>query len=204
MRLEPFTLTGRHVQLEPLAFDHGEGLLRAAQRDRSSYGYTPVPADESAMAAYIGWLRGDAERDMTVPFAQRRLADDSLVGCTRFLNVNWYSGRDTPAEVEIGGTWLAGDAQRCPINSEAKLLLLTHAFDKWQVVRVAICTDALNRQSRDAIERLGATFEGILRQHRPATGHLSTPGTARDTAAYSILPAEWPAIRARLQGRLDV
>ena len=204
MRLEPFTLTGTHVQLEPLTRDHAPALLDASLRDRSTYGFTPVPASAEEMQGYIDWLLGDAARDTVVPFVQRRLADDTPVGCTRYLNVTWYAGRDTPAEVEIGGTWLATDAQRSPINTEAKLLLLTQAFEQWEVFRVAICTDAKNQQSRAAIERLGATFEGILRQHRAATGHLSTPGTARDTAAYSILPAEWPAIRPRLRGRLDV
>jgi RimJ/RimL family protein N-acetyltransferase len=203
MRLEPFTLTGTHVQLEPLTHDHAEGLLHAANRDRGSYGFTPVPNTDDEMREYIDWLRGDAERDLVVPFVQRRLADDSPVGCTRFLNVTWYKHRDTPAEVEIGGTWLAADAQRTPINSEAKLLLLTHAFEVWNVFRVAICTDARNLQSRAAIERLGAQFEGILRQHRASTGHLTEAGTARDTAAYSIIPPEWPAIRQRLVARLS-
>ena len=202
MRLEPFTLTGTHVQLEPLSHDHATALLAAGDRDRSTYGYTPVPTDLDAMRSYIDWLLADAERDLVVPFVQRRLADDAPVGCTRFMNVTWYAGRSSPAEVEVGGTWLATDAQRSPINSEAKLLLLTHAFEHWGVFRVAICTDALNQQSRAAIERLGARFEGILRQHRASTGHLARPGTARDTAAYSILPGEWPAIRDLLQRRL--
>ena len=203
MRLEPFTLSGSHVQLEPLTHGHAADLLAAANQDRSSFGYTPVPHDEAAMNSYLDWLLGDAERDLVVPFVQRRVTDGAVVGCTRFLNVTWYTGRSTPAEVEIGGTWLAADAQRSPINTEAKLLLLTHAFERWEVFRVAICTDALNQRSRDAIERLGAHFEGILRQHRPNTGHLTEPGKARDTAAYSILPAEWPAIRSRLMARLD-
>lgn len=203
MRLEPFTLTGTHVQLEPLTRHHAAELLAAGNQDRSTYGYTPVPADEAEMDGYIDWLLGDAQRDVVVPFVQRRMADGAAVGCTRFLNVTWYSGRDSPAEVEIGGTWLAADAQRSSINTEAKLLLLTQAFERWNVFRVAICTDALNQRSRDAIERLGARFEGILRQHRASTGHLGRPGSARDTAAYSILPAEWPAIRATLKGRLD-
>lgn len=203
MRLEPFTLTGTHVQLEPLTRDHAADLLAAGNQDRSTYGYTPVPADEVAMEGYIDWLVGDAARDIVVPFVQRRLADGAAVGCTRFLNVTWYTGRDTPAEVEIGGTWLAANAQRSPINTEAKLLLLTHAFEQWDVFRVAICTDARNQRSRDAIVRLGAQFEGILRQHRPNTGHLTEPGKARDTAAYSILPDEWPAIRSSLKDRLD-
>jgi len=202
MRLEPFTLTGTHVQLEPLTREHAPALLAAGNRDRSTYGYTPVPADAAAMDAYIDWLLTDAGRDTVVPFVQRRLADDTPVGCTRFLNLTWYANRDMPAEVEIGGTWLATDAQRSPINTEAKLLLLTQAFEHWNVFRVAICTDALNLRSRAAIERLGATFEGILRQHRPNTGDLTEPGRARDTAAYSIIPTEWPAIRTRLQERL--
>ena len=203
MRLAPFTLTGTHVQLEPLTRHHAAELLTAGNQDRSTYGYTPVPTDEAEMDGYLDWLLGDAQRDTVVPFVQRRLADGAAVGCTRFLNVTWYTGRDNPAEVEIGGTWLAADAQRSSINTEAKLLLLTQAFERWNVFRVAICTDALNQRSRDAIERLGARFEGILRQHRASTGHLSQPGSARDTAAYSILPNEWPAIRATLKGRLN-
>ncbi|MCU1358832.1 MAG: acetyltransferase, ribosomal protein N-acetylase [Ilumatobacteraceae bacterium] len=201
MRLEPFTLTGNAVRLEPLALHHAPGLLAAADVDRSSYGFTPVPADLAAMEEYIAWLLGDARRDQVVPFAQRRVADDALVGCTRFLNLAWWPQRQHPTEVEIGGTWLGADAQRGPINTEAKLLLLTHAFEQWGVHRVAICTDALNQKSRRAIERIGATFEGVLRQHRASTGHATVPGTPRDTAAYSIIADEWPAIRAGLISR---
>ena len=201
MRLELFTLTGTYVQLEPLTRAHKPDLLAAANMDRTTFGFTPVPHDEAAMDSYLDWLLGDAERDLVVPFVQRRLADGAAVGCTRFLNVTWYSGREAPAEVEIGGTWLAANAQRSPINTEAKLLLLTQAFEQWRVFRVSLCTDALNQRSRDAIVRLGAQFEGILRQHRPNMGHLTEPGKARDTASYSILPDEWPSIRTRLQAR---
>lgn len=202
MRLEPFTLTGHHVVLEPLSIEHAPDLLRAAEADRSSYGYTPVPADLAGMRTYIEWLLGDAEKDLVVPFAQRRAADGVAVGCTRFLNVTWWPDRDLPVEVEIGGTWLGATAQRTPLNTEAKLLLLTHAFEAWHVHRVAICTDALNQRSRRAIERLGATFEGILRRHRASTGHATVAGTPRDTAAYSIIDDEWPAVRAGLHSRL--
>ena len=201
MRLEAFTLTGRHVQLEPLDTSHAADLHHAAGRDRSTFGYTAVPADEDAMRVYIEGLLADASRDLAVPFVQRRLADDTLVGCTRFLGVTWLGDRPTPTEVEIGGTWLATDAQRSPVNTEAKLLLLGHAFDVWEVQRVAICTDERNERSRAAIERLGATFEGVLRNHRMCAGHLTTPGP-RNTASYSILPHEWPDIRRRLQERL--
>jgi RimJ/RimL family protein N-acetyltransferase len=206
MRLRPFTLTGRFVALEPLATHHAPDLLHAADEDRSTYGYTPVPADLASMEAYVRWLLDDAARDVVVPFAQRRLADGRLVGCTRYLNVLWWPDREWPAEVEIGGTWLSASAQRTAINTEAKLLLLTQAFDVWGVNRVAICTDALNERSRRAIERLGATFEGILRRHRASTGHATVPNTARDTAVYSIIPDEWPGVRAGLAkrcGRVD-
>jgi RimJ/RimL family protein N-acetyltransferase len=203
MRLEPFTLAGRHVVLEPLARSHAPGLLRAAEVDRSAYGYTPVPADLVSMEAYIDWLLDDAQRDVVVPFAQRRVADGELVGCTRYLNVTWWPDRDLPVEVEIGGTWLGAAAQRTPINTEAKLLLLAHAFESWQVHRVAVCTDALNERSRRAIERIGATFEGVLRRHRASTGHATVPGTPRDTAVYSIIVEEWPDVRTHLQERLE-
>jgi len=205
MRLEPTVLRGTHVHLEPLSAAHAEELAAAAARDRSTFGHTVVPDGVQAMAAYIDGLLADAERGSALPFAQRRAhagRPADVVGCTRFMNVVWWPGRGTPAEVEIGGTWLAADAQRTPLNTEAKLLLLSHAFDALGVFRVAICTDARNAQSRTAIERLGATFEGILRNHRPSAGQLGTPGRPRDTAAYSIIDSEWPTIRARLQERL--
>ena len=202
MRLEPFSLTGRHVRLEPLSPDHVDDLAAAGSADRSTFGFTPVPDDREAAAAYVQWLLDDAARDTVVPFAQRRLRDDTVVGCTRFLNVTWWPDRRWPVEVEIGGTWLATDAQRTLLNTEAKLLLLSHAFDSLGVFRVAICTAAGNTQSRTAIERLGATFEGILRNHRPSAGALGTPGLPRDTAAYSIIDTEWPTVRTRLQERL--
>jgi RimJ/RimL family protein N-acetyltransferase len=203
MRLEPFTLEGRHVRLEPLALSHAAALVAAADRDRSSYGFTPVPADVPAMERFIEGLLADAQRDTAVPFVQRRIADESLVGCTRFLNVLWWPNRATPAELEVGGTWLAADAQRSPINTEAKLLLLTHAFEALGVFRVAIATDERNAQSRAAIERLGARLEGILRNHRPNAGPLTEPGRPRNTAMHSIIDEEWPAVRRSLKERLD-
>ncbi|MCX6522437.1 MAG: GNAT family protein [Actinobacteria bacterium] len=202
MRLEPFALRGRHVLLEPLDRSHAPDLLTAAG-DRSTFGHTLVPHDIGSMTSYIDGLLHDAAADTVVPFVQRRMADGALVGCTRFLNLVWWPGRDTPVEVEIGGTWLATDAQRSAINSEAKLLLLGHAFDVWQAARVAICTDARNERSRRAIERLGATFEGVMRNHRAAAGSESVPGASRDTAAYSVIPAEWPTIRERLRASLE-
>jgi RimJ/RimL family protein N-acetyltransferase len=201
MRIEPFTLTGRHVRLEPLRADHAPALVAAAAVDRDSYGYTAVPDALQPMGAYIAGLLDDAARDAVVPFVQVRVADGTPVGCTRFMNLVWWPDRSTPMEVEIGGTWLAADAQRTPLNTEAKLLLLRHAFEVWQVGRVAICTDARNDRSRRAIERIGATFEGVLRNHRPSAGHHTSTGTLRDTAVYSIIDTEWPTVRDSLQQR---
>lgn len=204
MQLEPITLHGSAVTLEPLTVDHVDALLAAANEDRSTFGHTLVPGDRASMVQYVDALLDEHRRGAGLPFVQRRTADDRPVGCTRFLHVVHWAGRAAPAEVEIGGTWLATSAQRSAINTEAKLLLLQHAFDVWHVHRVAICTDARNERSRAAIERLGATFEGVLRNHRPAAGHLSTAGAPRDTACYSILPTEWPDVRARLAARRSV
>jgi N-acetyltransferase len=208
MRLEPFSLRGNAVLLEPLSLAHVDDLVAAATADRSTFGWTGVPDTADAMTAMVDGLLHDAERDLVVPFVQRRSpsADDSpgqVLGCTRFLNVVWSPGRDAPAEVEIGGTWLRADAQRSAVNTEAKLLLLGHAFDVWHVHRVAICTDARNDRSRAAIERLGATFEGVLRNHRLQMGHLAEPGQPRNTACYSIIDTEWPDIRTRLTERSE-
>jgi len=174
------------------------------------------------MTAYIAGLLADQERGEVVPFVQRRAADGALVGCTRYLRLEWWgnrtsvvgagvdsstrvvgageSGPSLPAELEIGGTWLAASAQRTPINTEAKLLLLGNAFDEWHVERVAICTDVRNTRSRTAIERLGATFEGVLRRHRGSY----VPGEgARDSAMYSFIAGEWPTVQAGLMERLS-
>lgn len=201
MLLEPFTLHGRHVRLEPLRPEHAEALLAAAHADRSTYGWTAVPADLPAMQQYIAGLLNDAAARTAVPFAQVRADDGTPIGCTRFLDLRWWAGRETPAEAEVGGTWLTGAAQRTAVNTEAKLLLLTHAFEVWQVQRLAICTDERNERSRAAIERLGASFEGVLRHHRQQAGHHTVPGAPRNTAVYSILPGEWPDIRERLEVR---
>lgn len=195
-------LSGRFVVLEPLRVDHIDEIAAAGGGDRSSFGYTQVPEGRDEAADYVHWLLDDAAHGRAAPFVQRRMADDVVVGCTRFLNPLWPIGRDDPDEVEIGGTWLSASAQRTPINSEAKLLLLTHAFDTWTAQRVAICTDARNEQSRRAIERIGATFEGVLRKHRRST-HAGEVDMLRDTATYSITIDEWPSIEMRLRSVVD-
>jgi RimJ/RimL family protein N-acetyltransferase len=198
--LEPVTLVGRHVALEPLSIEHVDSLLPAATRDRRTFDFTWVPATADEMRSYIDTLLADHDRGTALPFAQRRVDTGELVGCTRFLDVRWWGAKAGPAEVEIGGTWLATDAQRTAINTEAKLLLLAHAFDTLGVWRVAICTDDRNARSRVAILRIGATFEGILRNHRPR--HNTTPPAPRDSAMYSIIDGEWPDVRTGLEARL--
>ena len=200
-RLVVATLEGRHVSLEPMSIDHVDAITSAAAGDRGTFGYTQVPDGRTATADYVTWLLDDAANDRAAPFVQRRVVDGTVVGCTRFLNPLWPLGREHPDEVEIGGTWLSVSAQRTSVNTEAKLLLLTHAFETWQVQRVAICTDARNAQSRRAIERLGAHFEGELRRHRRST--RAGDGTRlRDTATYAITIDDWPTVSTSLAERL--
>jgi N-acetyltransferase len=195
------TLSGDFVELEPLRAEHIDDLVAAATDDRASFAFTTVPEDRASMTAYVEGLLGERAGGTGLPYVQRRLADDRVVGCTRFMGLQRWSGRGAPDEVEIGGTWLAPSAQRSAANTEAKLLLLGHAFDTWNVHRVELCTDARNTRSRAAIERLGATFEGVLRSHR--FSHVAGErGMPRDSAVFSIIAHEWPDVRARLRQRL--
>lgn len=202
MALAAPTLTGRHVQLEQLSLDFAEELVAAGNLDRSTYAWTPVPPTVEGMRRYISGLLADQEARNAVPFAQRRLNDGALVGCTRYLRLEWWGRRDLPDEAEIGGTWLAASAQRTRINTEAKYLLLGNAFDSWNVHRVSICTDSRNTQSRTAILRLGATFEGILRSHRGSYAAGEENTVARDSAMYSVIRDEWPAVKRALEDKL--
>jgi RimJ/RimL family protein N-acetyltransferase len=207
---EPVILEGKHVRLEPLSAAHTDGLLRAAAESRETYAFTKVPGDRDAMARYIEEALQDQATGDSLPFAVRDVQRDTLVGATRFLDLDywtatpaWPAGRTVartgavPTVAEIGSTWLAASAQRTPCNTEAKLLLLTHAFEEWGVLRVTLKTDARNTRSRTAIERIGARFEGIRRAHT-----LAVDGTVRDSAYYSILGEEWPGVRSALEARL--
>jgi RimJ/RimL family protein N-acetyltransferase len=203
----PVTLEGRFVRLEPLTMAHAAGLLGAAAGPRDTYGFTPVPQDEAETAAYIETALAEQSARRSLPFATVDRSTGRVIGSTRFLNIEFWPwppgntnqrGADRPDVVEIGATWLAASAQRTPINTEAKLLMLAHTFDRWRVHRVSLMTDARNERSRQAIMRLGARFDGVLRAARPASD-----GAIRDTAAFSILEAEWPAIRTKLEARLS-
>jgi RimJ/RimL family protein N-acetyltransferase len=198
--LERVTLTGTQVQLEPLTLDLVDELVVAANVDRSTYAYTDVPPDAASMTRYVDELLAGHAAAHVLPFAQRRLDTGELVGCTRYLDIRWWRDRRDPDEVEIGGTWLAASAQRTGVNTEAKYLLLSHAFERLGVWRVAICTDARNERSRTAVLRIGATFEGVLRNHR--LRYNTDPPAPRDTAVFSITDAEWPGVKAQLEGML--
>jgi len=196
------TLTGKHVQLEQLRIEFADELTAAGNEERSTYGWTPVPPTVDGMQRYIAGLLDDQQARSVVPFVQRRLSDGVLVGCTRYLRLEWWGGGDLPAEVEIGGTWLAASAQRTAINTEAKYLLLRNAFDDWNVHRVAICTDSRNTQSRIAILRIGAAFEGILRSHRGSYAPGEENIVPRDSAMYSVVRSDWPEVKRSLEARL--
>ncbi len=204
--VSPVTLEGRWVRLEPLGRGHAAGLLAAASGSRDTYGFTTVPRTAAETTAYIGGALAEQAAGRALPFATIDRARGAVVGCTRLFNIEFWPwpagnpnqrGVDRPDVAEIGWTWLALSAQRTPINTEAKLLMLAHAFDAWRVHRVSLMTDARNQRSRNAILRLGARFDGVLRAARPASD-----GAIRDTAAFSILEAEWPAVRANLEARL--
>jgi len=189
----PVVLKGRHATLEPLAREH-EAAVRAAAADGELWRlwYTSVPAPETTAA----WL--DAALDMrerlgAMPFVVRANATGDVVGSTRYFNVEAAHRR-----LEIGHTWYAKRAQRTPINTECKLLLLTHAFEVLKCIAVEFRTHYFNFASRAAIERLGAKQDGILRNHQ-----LLPDGTRRDTVVFSILDSEWPAVKRNLQWLLE-
>ena len=195
-------LEGARVRLEPLSVEHVPGLVDAAGSDRSTYGYTRVPGgNRPEMEEYVCALLGRRAAGEQIPFAQVGIDEGRAVGSTSFLNLRRVEGDQALFAVEIGGTWLGSAAQGTGINTEAKLLLLTHAFERWGVARVDVKTDARNARSRRAIERMGASFEGVLRCWQPS-GASGEEGRFRDTAMYSVVREEWPGVRAGLQKRL--
>jgi len=200
-RVEVPELTGGRVRLEPLSLDHAADLAEAGREDRATYAFTWVPDGPAGVDAYLASVLGQAEAGELVPFAQVRLVDGRAVGATSYGNLRpWPDGSGLSA-VEVGWTWLAGSAQRTGINLEAKLLLLTHAFEVFGVARVDLKTDARNERSRRAIEGLGARFEGVLRSWSPSWA-AGEEGRLRDSAMFSVVADEWPAVAANLRDRL--
>ena len=198
-------LEGKHVHLEPLNHDHVDGLVSAANADASLYQWSPVPRTRAEAANYVDIALSWLNAGTAIPFAIVRMEDTAVIGSTRFWNLerwSWPQGHPQQGvrpydACEIGYTWLTSAAIRTAANTEAKLLMLTHAFETWRTLRVCLHTDVRNQRSRAAIERIGGKFEGVLRSHRMAADF-----TPRDSARFSILLAEWPEVKERLSSRL--
>ena len=199
-------LEGQQVRLEPLQLHHAGALLAALSSEPSLYQWTPVPHSQAEAVTYINTALSWKEAGTAVPFAIVRKQDGTVIGSTRFWNVERWAW---PAEhrahaggfadaCEIGYTWLAHSAIRSRANTESKLLMLQHAFEEWKMLRVCFHTDSRNQRSRAALERIGAKFEGILRAHRMAVDYIP-----RDSARYSIIASEWPEVKKRLTARLN-
>jgi RimJ/RimL family protein N-acetyltransferase len=200
------TLAGKHIRVEPLGQHHVAGLVEASAGDPLLYRWSPVPQGAAEVARYVETALAWREAGTAVPFATVRVSDGLVIGSTRFWNIErwaWLAGHERhgridPDVCEIGYTWLNRSAIRTAANTEAKLLMLTHAFETWGVLRVCFHTDARNERSRAALERIGGKFEGILRAHRMAADLVP-----RDSVRYSIVQAEWPEVKERLHGLLE-
>ena len=199
--MERFTLQGKYVRLEPLERKHVDALVAAVGTDHVLYKWSPVPSNKAEATAYIETALAWQETGTAVPFATVRLSDNAVIGSTRFWNIERWAwpkghplhGRTTPDACEIGYTWLSPDAIRTAANTEAKLLMLTYAFETWKVLRVCFHTDVRNERSRAALARIGGKFEGILRSHRMAADFIP-----RDSARFSIVATEWPEAKLKL------
>jgi RimJ/RimL family protein N-acetyltransferase len=186
--IEPVTLKGRHATLEPLAREHEDALRRvAADGELWRLWYTSIAPPEK-MGEYIATALEMREKLGAMPFVVRSNATGEIVGCTRYFHVDAPNRR-----LEIGYTWYAKSAQRTAINTECKILLLTHAFEKLQCIAVEFRTHWFNHASREAIARLGAKQDGVLRNHQ-----ISPDGSYRDTVVFSIIESEWPAVKQHL------
>jgi N-acetyltransferase len=197
-------LDGSLVRLEPLSPRHARDLAAAAEEDRATYSFTVVPRGWE-VERYLAAHADRAKRGTLAPFAQIRQADGRAVGVTAYWDPRLWPGRSDLyaglCAVDIGWTWLAASAQRTGINTEAKLLLCEYAFETLGVARVGFSADARNEQSRRALDRLGARFEGVLRHWSPSRAP-GEEGLLRDSAIFSLVAAEWPAAKSALRRRL--
>lgn len=205
MSSQQLLLSGDHVRLEPLQSHHVDGLVAAAAGDPSLYRWSPVPQARAEAEKYVATALAWEAAGTAVPFTVLRLADDRVIGSTRFWNLErwaWpeshpFHGRTSPDACEIGYTWYSPSAIRTVANTESKFLMLRYAFETWQVLRVCFHTDVRNERSRAALARIGAKFEGILRAHRMAADCIP-----RDSARFSIVASEWPSVKEDLLQRL--
>lgn len=188
MRVEPVVLSGKTVRLVPLLLDHVAGLT-AIGLDPELWRWIPTPVTSPVeMQGYVETALDEEKRGVSLPFVILDAKSGEVIGCTRYGNIERAHLR-----LEIGWTWYALRRQRTGANTETKLLLLTHAFETLGANRVELKTDALNMKSRNAIGRIGAVQEGVFRQHL-----ITASGRVRDTVYFSIIKAEWPAVKERL------
>lgn len=193
MQIDPITLEGRHIRLEPLGLAHHAGLCDVGLDD-SIWRWNPrapmrTPDD---MQRYIESALQQQAKGASLPFATVERASGRAVGSTRFAEIDAENRR-----VEIGYTWIAPPWQRTPVNTEAKYLMIRHAFETWGCIRVELKTDSLNERSRNAILRIGAKQEGILRNHM-----LTHSGRLRHSVYFSIIESEWPVVKASIEAKL--
>jgi RimJ/RimL family protein N-acetyltransferase len=192
-KLGPVTLEGAHVRLAPLRPEHAPALLQAG-RDPSVWQWMPArPTTPPAMEAWLSKAVQAESQGREYPFVVIRRADDSVIGSTRYLDV-----QEDDRTVEIGWTWYMPEVWGGVVNPESKFLLMRHAFEDWHAIRVALKTDVKNLHSQAAIRKLGARFEGTLRNQR-----IRPDGSYRDTVIFSIIENEWPAVKATLQQRIS-
>ena len=192
MDLTPVTLSGRYITLEPIEERHAPGMFKSMQdEDVCRYLLWPPPVRIEETLALIREARTLLARGVILAFAQVWNETGEVIGSTRLLDI-----RPADRQAEIGATFLAREYWRTPANTESKLLFLTYCFERLGCVRVALKTDGRNLRSQQAIERLGAVHEGVLRKH------MNVRGYQRETVYYSILDSEWPAVKARLEARL--
>ena len=192
MKIEPLTLTGRFVRLEPLRIEHLDRLCEVGlEAEIWRWSPEPITAPE-AMKKYVETALDEQRRGVSLPFVTIEQATGRLVGATRFGNIDAQNRR-----TEIGWTWITPDRQRTYVNTDAKFLMLSHAFEVWKCIRVEFKTDALNEKSRSAILRLGAKQEGIFRQHM-----ICASGRLRDSVYFSILDSEWQGVKENLLRKL--
>ncbi|HEX7047924.1 MAG TPA: GNAT family protein [Gammaproteobacteria bacterium] len=185
-------LNGKHVRLEPLSLDHLEALCWIGL-DADLWRWTPQQiSTREQLRDYVETALREREREVSIPFVIVSLADNTVAGCTRYGNIDTHNKR-----LEIGWTWIGKQWQRTAVNTETKLLLMTHAFETLGVNRVELKTDALNVRSRNAILRIGAKEEGTLRKHI-----VTDSGRLRDTVYFSVLDDEWEKVKNGLEERL--
>lgn len=192
MNIEPVTLEGKVVRLEPMSSEHLDGLWEAGS-DETLWRLIPTNiASIDDMRRYVETAFADRDRGVALPFVTVDRSTGKVVGSTRFGNIDTANLR-----CEIGWTWITPAFQRTAVNTEAKLLMLTHAFETWKCIRVELKTDALNERSRNAIKRLGATEEGTFRKHM-----ICDTGRFRDSVYFSIIDTEWPTVKEGLERKL--